>query len=93
VHRAGQQHIKGLPELPLPPLSQLIAAVEAVAALARPTTATAPAPRVRAIALNTALLDQSEAAAALAETAAATQLPCHDPVRFGGEGLLAELCN
>ncbi|MEB3172966.1 MAG: DUF1611 domain-containing protein [Cyanobacteriota bacterium] len=83
VHRAGQQHIKGLPDLPVPPLQDLIAAVEALAALARPTSDPMPPPRVRAIALNTAQLDEHAAALAISETGAATGLPCCDPVRQG----------
>jgi uncharacterized NAD-dependent epimerase/dehydratase family protein len=46
---------------------------------------------VRAIALNPGHLSAAAAAAAIAETAAATGLPCDDPVRHGGEALLREL--
>ncbi len=88
VHRAGQRHIKGLPQLPLPTLPELIAAVEALAALARPDGLR---PRVRAVALNTALLADPEAAAACAEVHQRTGLPCCDPVRSGAEPLLAAL--
>jgi uncharacterized NAD-dependent epimerase/dehydratase family protein len=93
VHRAGQQAIRNLPQVPLPPLPQLIATLEAMAALARPQEAMARSapPRVRAIALNTGHLSAAAAAAAIAETAAATGLPCDDPVRHGGEALLREL--
>jgi len=93
VHRAGQRHLKGMDDLPTPPLPQLIAAVEALAALARPVTDPRAAPRVRAIALNTALLDDAAAARALADTAAATALPTHDPVRQGAGPLLEALLN
>ena len=94
VHRAGQTHTKGLPELVLPPLGELIQALEALAALARPSTATAPSPKVRAVALNTAHLSEDAALAALAATADATGLPCADMVRAGPSGadqLLAAL--
>ena len=87
VHRAGQRTIQRLEAFPLPPLAQLIAAVETLAALARPA-GSGPPPRVAAIALNTALLDGQAAAAALTATAAETGLPCVDPVRQGGEALL-----
>ncbi len=87
VHRAGQRMVQRLDAFPLPPLGQLIAAVEALAALGRPA-GWAPPPRVAAIALNTALLDGPAAAEALEATAAATGLPCVDPVRQGGEALL-----
>jgi uncharacterized NAD-dependent epimerase/dehydratase family protein len=86
VHRAGQAHIKGLPDVALPPLSQLIGAVEALAALARPATAWAPAPKVRAIALNTALLEPPAAQAAIAQCEKETGLPCADVVREGPPG-------
>lgn len=85
VHRAGQRHLKGMPQVPIPPLNELIAAAESLAALGR---ADGLRPRVRAVALNTAQLDAAAAAAALAATAALTGLPCSDPVRHGGEELL-----
>ncbi len=91
VHRAGQRTIQRLESIPLPPLDQLITALEALAALARPAEPFLPPPRVEAIALNTAHLDGPAAAAALAATAAETGLPCCDPVRQGGEGLLEAL--
>lgn len=87
VHRAGQRTVQRLDAFPLPPLGQLIAAVEALAALGRPAGC-GPPPWVAAIALNTALLDGPAAAEALEVTAAATGLPCVDPVRQGGEALL-----
>lgn len=92
VHRAGQRAIQRLADCPLPPLGQVIAAVEALAALGRPA-GSAPPPRVVAIALNTAHLDGAGAAAALAATARETGLPCVDPVRQGGEALLKLLLN
>ncbi|MGB5136119.1 MAG: DUF1611 domain-containing protein [Prochlorococcaceae cyanobacterium] len=85
VHRAGQRHLKGLPQLPIPPLEELIAAVEALAALGRPDGLR---PRVQAVALNTAHLDAGRAVAAVAETADSTGLACADPVRQGAEALL-----
>jgi uncharacterized NAD-dependent epimerase/dehydratase family protein len=88
VHRAGQRHPKGLPQLPLPALAPLIAATEAIAALARPD---GRSPRVGAVALNTALLPAAEARAAIEATRAATGLPCSDPVRWGAAELLDAL--
>jgi uncharacterized NAD-dependent epimerase/dehydratase family protein len=88
VHRAGQRTIQRLETIPLPPLGQVIAALEALAALARPADSPLPPPRVEAIVLNTAHLDGPEAAVALAATAAETELACVDPVRQGGEILL-----
>ena len=86
VHRAGQISIRNHAEVAMPPLREVIDAVERLAALGRPAGA-APPPRVRAIALNTAHLDEEAARQALAATAASTGLPCSDPVRQGGEGL------
>ena len=67
----------------------MIGAYEAVAALGRP--AGAPAPRVRAIALNTAGLDPAGAEAALEQCRASAGLVCDDPVRHGGGRLLRAL--
>jgi uncharacterized NAD-dependent epimerase/dehydratase family protein len=89
VHRAGQTTIRNQPHIPLPPLRDLIDTLERMAAMARPAGAE-PA-RVRAIALNTGHLEGPAAAAALAAVAAETGLPCFDPVREGGEPLLAAL--
>ncbi|WP_083782668.1 DUF1611 domain-containing protein [Cyanobium sp. PCC 7001] len=88
VHRAGQRHIKGLPALAIPPLGELITAVEALAALARPD---GRRPRVRAVALNTAGLEPGAAQRACAEVELSTGLPCADPVRCGGGRLLDAL--
>lgn len=91
VHRAGQRTIRNQPHVPLPPLGQLIATVEAVAALGRSGEAADPPPRVAAIALNTGHLAPAEARAAVADTAARTGLPCADPVRDGADLLLSAL--
>jgi len=86
VHRAGQSSIRNHAEVAIPPLNEVIDVVERLAALGRPAGA-APAPRVRAISLNTAHLDEPAAQRVLADTAASAGLPCVDPVRQGGEGL------
>jgi uncharacterized NAD-dependent epimerase/dehydratase family protein len=88
VHRAGQSHVRTRPgavAVAIPPLTELIAACEALAALGRPDGVR---PRVRAIALNTALLDGQAAAAEAERLKAATALPVIDPVRQGAELLL-----
>lgn len=92
VHRAGQRVVRTRPgavAVAIPPLAEVIAAYEAVAALGRP--AGAPAPRVRAIALNTAGLDPAGAETALEQCRQSTGLVCDDPVRHGGETLLRAL--
>ncbi len=88
VHRAGQHHIKGLPHLAIPPLGELIAVVEGLAALGR---GDGLRPRVRAVALNTAQLSEQEAVEATARTAEQLGLPCADPVRHGAGMLLEAL--
>ena len=91
VHRAGQRQVRtrpGSPAVAIPPLPELIAACEALAALGRPDGLR---PRVRAIALNTALLEPAAAAAEAERLAAVTGLPVIDPVRQGAEPLLDAL--
>jgi uncharacterized NAD-dependent epimerase/dehydratase family protein len=91
VHRAGQTHVRTRPgavPVPMASLPELIAALEALAALARPDGLR---PRVRAVALNTARLAGAEVEAAIAATAAETGLPCADPVRQGAASLLEAL--
>jgi uncharacterized NAD-dependent epimerase/dehydratase family protein len=91
VHRAGQSHVRTRPgEVPvaIPPLAELIEALEALAALGRPDGLR---PRVRAVALNTARLDAAAAQLAVAATAAELGLPCADPVRHGAGVLLQAL--
>ena len=91
VHRAGQSQVRtrpGAAAVAVPPLPELIAANEAVAALARPDGLR---PRVRAIALNTALLEPEAAQRQVEQLEQRLGLPCVDPVRHGPERLLAAL--
>ena len=90
VHRAGQTAIRNAPHVPLPPVRELIPVVEGLASLARPDPSM-PSPQVAAIALNTAHLPEEEVDAALETVRRLTGLPCHDPVRHGGDGLLKAL--
>jgi uncharacterized NAD-dependent epimerase/dehydratase family protein len=80
-HQAGTTEVEGFPGHPLPPLPDLVRLHEAVALPARPA-------KVAAIALNTRLLDEEGARAAVAEAEAETGLTTDDPVRFGSERLL-----
>jgi len=92
VHRAGQRFVRTRPgdaAVAIPPLAEVIAAYEAVAALGRPPGSAAP--KVRAIALNTAGLDPAGAQAALEQCRESAGLVCDDPVRHGGESLLRAL--
>lgn len=93
VHRAGQSQVRtrpGAAPVAIPPLPEVIAALEAVAAQGRPD---GRRPRVTAVALNTGLLSAEEAAAAIRQTADLTGLPRSDPVRQGGDGLLSALAD
>lgn len=78
VHRWGQERIRNHPDFEIPPLPEVISLYEAVAF----------GTKVKAIALNTSLLDIDTANDAIAYTQAATGLPCTDAVRFGAEILL-----
>ncbi len=78
AHRWGQEHIKDHPDFRIPPLPEVIKLYETVAMGAR----------VKAIALNTALLDELTALEVIAYTQASTGLPCTDAVRFGADILL-----
>ncbi|WP_199247792.1 DUF1611 domain-containing protein [[Phormidium] sp. ETS-05] len=85
VHRAGQTHVRNHPQVPIPPLPQVIQLYEIVAAAAG---AFAPT-RVAAIALNTGHIKEDEIALeAINQIRAQTGLPCTDPVRFGAAEIL-----
>lgn len=90
VHRAGQTHIRTFPDVPIPPLKQVVQVYETVAAAGGSFAPT----RVVGIALNTAHLEDDAAIAAIAAVQQDTGLPCTDPVRLGADLLLdAILCN
>ncbi len=80
-HLAGATEIEGCPGHPIPPLPELIALHELASLPARRAS-------VVAVALNTRLLDEPGAQAAIAATREQTGLPTDDPVRFGPERLL-----
>ena len=87
VHRPGQTRLDGFGrenEFPFPPLTDVIALYETVAAAGPGMTR----PNVRAIALNGAKLGSDvEVAAAIARVEAETGLPCDDVVRHGASKL------
>jgi len=82
-HRAGMERLDTLADVRVPPLAEVIALNEAVAAAAGALTTA----RVVGIALNTARLDATAARAAVDRAAAETGLPATDPVRFGAAPL------
>jgi uncharacterized NAD-dependent epimerase/dehydratase family protein len=81
VHKPNATGIRNYPELPIPPLPELIAAYESVAAPVRPA-------RVAAIALNTSDLEEDAARAAVAAAEDQTGLVADDVVRCGPERVL-----
>jgi uncharacterized NAD-dependent epimerase/dehydratase family protein len=82
VHKAGATALRNYPDLPIPPLPELITAYETVASRVRPT-------RVAAIALNTSDLGTDDAAReAIAAAESDTGLVADDVVRFGPERVL-----
>jgi len=86
VHRAGQTTIGRHPWARIPPLPDVVGLYETLASAAGGLPV---APRVVAVALNTAHLpDEAAARCALDEAAGATGLPCTDAVRFGAAPLL-----
>jgi uncharacterized NAD-dependent epimerase/dehydratase family protein len=84
VHRAGQTHIRNYPQVPIPPLSQVVHLYESVAAAAG---AFFPA-RVTGIALNTYHLDDRAAKEAIDRVSEETGIPCTDSLRFNPISLL-----
>jgi uncharacterized NAD-dependent epimerase/dehydratase family protein len=81
VHKAGARSIRNYPNLPIPPLPELVAAYELVSAPVRPA-------KVVAIALNTSDLDDDGARAAVRQAQEETGLTADDVVRFGPERVL-----
>ena len=90
VHRAGQPTIERLPQVPLPPLKELVSLCEALAAIARPLGG-GPTPKVKAIALNTARLTAEDAELSLEAVRSDLGLPCEDPIRGHADRLLQAL--
>jgi uncharacterized NAD-dependent epimerase/dehydratase family protein len=81
VHKPNATHNRNYPDLPIPPLNELIAAYESVGSRVRPVS-------VAAIALNTSDLGDAEARASIAEAERETGLVADDVVRFGPERVL-----
>jgi uncharacterized NAD-dependent epimerase/dehydratase family protein len=84
VHRAGQTHIRRYPDVPIPPLREVVRVYETVAAAG----GSFGAAKVVAIALNTAHLSASAAERAIEQAQIETGLPSTDVVRLGADSLL-----
>ncbi|MGL5878723.1 MAG: DUF1611 domain-containing protein, partial [Xenococcaceae cyanobacterium] len=89
VHRAGQKHIRDLPEIIIPPLSEVVNLYETVAYGAGSFGEV----KVKAIALNTFHLDTNSAQAEIQKVQQETGLLCTDVVRFGADLLLEKILN
>lgn len=83
VHRANQTVVDQLDDVAIPPLREVVAMYEAVAA-ASPSF---PAAKVRAIALNCAKLSPAEIDAACQAVEDETGITCADPVFHGADRL------
>jgi uncharacterized NAD-dependent epimerase/dehydratase family protein len=81
VHKPNAMAIRNYPELPIPPLRELISAYESITVPVRPA-------RVAAIGLNTSDLDEEAARAAVAAVEDDIGLVADDLVRFGAERVL-----
>jgi uncharacterized NAD-dependent epimerase/dehydratase family protein len=84
VHRPGQQELDGFERFPIPPLPEVIALYEHVAAASSGMTT----PKVRAVAINGSRLDDKARRQAVAEIEDETGLPCADAVVDGAARLL-----
>lgn len=86
-HRAGQTHLKRVPDIAIPPLGAYLKLYEDLAE----ACGTFPRPKTIGVALNTSHLDAQAAAEACEETSQMLGLPCVDPVRHGPDALLDAL--
>ena len=87
-HRAGQTHLRRLPEIVIPPLDRVIALYRDVAA----ACGAFPRPAVPCVALNTCEVEADDDARRAADAIERELgLPCDDPLRHGPERLLESL--
>ena len=87
VHRAGQKHIADLPQIEIPPLTEVINLYETVASFG----GSCGDIKVKAIALNTFHLDLDTAKQEIEKVKNETGLPCNDAIRFDPEELFGSL--
>lgn len=88
-HKAGLKAIRNYPQIPLPPMRELIQMYETAAAWTRPTGS--PRAKVAGISVNSSPLAEAEARRYLDQLADETGLPVSDPVRYGVDSLLNAL--
>jgi uncharacterized NAD-dependent epimerase/dehydratase family protein len=86
-HRAGQTHLKSLPNVEIPPIGKIIELYAQVAS----ACGTFATPTTCSIALNTAHLSPEEADEACKNCESELGIPCVDPIRHGPARLLTSL--
>lgn len=84
VHRAGQTYIQNFPDIPIPPLQEVIKIYETLAVAGGAFTDC----KIVGIALNTGRLDDRSADREIEQVQQLTQLPCTDVFRHGAEAIL-----
>lgn len=85
-HEPGRPHMRGIPGRALPDLAECLEANLAAARL------TSPDVRAVGICLNTSSMEAGAARRLCEATADAFGLPCTDPVAFGVDNLIDQLC-
>lgn len=76
-HQVGRTAISTIPDMPIPPLDEVVRLYEAMAQTVRPQC------RVAGLSLNTSGVADDEARRAIDEAEALLGLPATDPVRYG----------
>jgi uncharacterized NAD-dependent epimerase/dehydratase family protein len=86
-HEPGREHMRGIPGRALPDLSECLEANLAAARL------TSPGVRAVGICLNTSNVEPDAVRRLCASTADRLGLPCTDPVAFGVDPIIDQLCS
>ena len=84
-HEPTRQHMRGLPDYPLPELKRCLQANLVAAQL------TNPAVKAVGVAVNTSNLSAADAATACRRISGLLELPCQDPVTMGVEAIVDNL--
>lgn len=84
-HEPTRQHMRGLPDYPLPELKRCVQANLVAAQLTNPMV------KIVGVALNTSHLSQPDAVAACRKISDLLELPCQDPVTMGADAIVDNL--
>lgn len=82
--RAGQTHLKRIADIPIPPLSDLIGLYESLATVC----GTFPTAKVRAIAVNSGHLSETEGRLEIDKLRSEVDIPVCDPIRDSASALV-----